>query len=351
MIFNLGKLFNDLIEGFVFYIYEYARTIYILVRFPRLGPILLFFRNLKDPAHTIGPHAFVLINVFVAFLFMEFALPLIFAFWNRGIFTTQLTTTIDEYRNSEKEFTPLIIRSLIVLITIDVVLRLALSLLVHEARIFKRIQSSLLYSVGLQPLAIIVAFAYWTSFDLFNTHYEKAISLSAVALFFLLGGLFFMFLLDMFRIYVFRSARLIYLGTGLAGFSLLFFVAIYAEAVVLYRWSFLDGPQGALIQEMQCNVGENDNVELLAIVGNPTKQRIVISDINVFACGDKISGTVETSLGKDPAYFILKAGDTMWIRFRGNKPSIRDGGQKVCQLDLLHGGRSVVSEPKIKRYW
>src|SRR5262245_27999035 len=116
MTLNVSKLLNDILEGVVFYTYEHVRAIYLLARFPFRGPRVLAYWSVKNRDRAVGPHAFLLINLMIVFIFLGFASPLLFVFHNLKIMGPELSAEFERLRSSEFDFLPPIFRSLVIMV-------------------------------------------------------------------------------------------------------------------------------------------------------------------------------------------------------------------------------------------
>ena len=346
MSLNLAKLLNEILEGIVFYAYAHGRAICILVRHPFRGPKYLAYKNLRSPDHTVSPNAFLLINIFVSLYFLNFAFPLIFVFWEPRFLGPALSTAIDQFRNAEVDFWPIIVRGLVVFMSLYFFIDLTTSSLIKRTRTRNLVRNSLLFSYGLQPLAVIVAFAYITRFDLMNSRHELLISASTVTL---VAAIALLAVVNAERTWkpyisvggVRASARAFVLAA-------LFLVAAYAEAIFLLKWSVLDEPDGLVVSAKTCRVLDQKMATAEAFVRNPTKHQIVasINGLSLSVDGQSVkSDPVSSSSGKDAPFLIVGSGGTGWFSVKADLTLLPQPGKNSATCSLQIPSDFVMKEP------
>jgi hypothetical protein len=122
MYLNFATVLNDLLEGVVFYVYAHLHAMYLIGRFPFRGPQYLALLNARRPQRSVGPHSFFLLNLISVFLFTEVVSLLLFT--NLKQVVVSLGAQFEQAVNSKIDWLPLVLRSLTILISADLVLRL-----------------------------------------------------------------------------------------------------------------------------------------------------------------------------------------------------------------------------------
>jgi len=337
---NIAKLLNDLLDGIVLYIYSHFSSIWIVARHPVRGPRYLAYQNLRKPDHTISPSAFLFINLIIAFYFMEFASPLVFVFWSGKFTIAALNETIEKIRASQIDFLPTVVRSVIVFVTVYAILDVLTSVFIRHTSRRAFVRNSLLFSYGLQPLAIIAAFIYATRFNLFSSRHEVLIVGSALALMALIASLSVVFSVDIFKNYFPKQRTALYQKSIVGGLSFAFLFALYIEAGLLFDWPIFQPPTRLVIGDLRCHVIDSGHVIVEAFIENPTGRRIVIplqSGAGVFDVFSDINriegGTLESSAGQRAPFLALDPAATGWIRLTAEMASSSQA-PKTCNLSL-----------------
>jgi hypothetical protein len=353
---NLNRLLTDLLEGLVFYAYEHLRAIYILIRYPFRGPRYLAYRAAHHPTQAVSPHGFLLINLIAVFLFIDIVSPLILA--GLRAIGLSLVSTLELAVDSEVNWLPLILRSLALLVSTDILVRL-LSLPVRAGRRRAQVTNSILFSLALQPLAIVVAVVYLMQFDLFSTTHNTFISVSTVALLFglALPTMFFV------RRELARSLRgsLLQFGPVISGAASvltgLFITGLYAEAVALKWWEVGAPPETMSVVRSTCRADSDGSVEVDAVIENRTKKRFILpaGDAILAYFGDEQveQTSLETSLGHDVPFLIINDGAVVWVRLRGKaQPSASQATASApqCIVQVMRGS-FIVGEAHPTAWW
>ncbi len=322
MNFNFIKFVNDLIEGLIFAVYEHLRSIWITARYPFRGPRFLAYRNLRNPGQTVGPHTFLLINLMIAFFFIDVVSPLIFT--NLVTVAKTLGAQLERLANAEIYWMPIILRGLAVFISADLVLRTA-SLVVLPRHRRRWVRNGLLFSFGLQPLAVIVAFVYLLQYPLFSTHHELFIGGSTVAILLVMASPNIIFVARTFAPFVGLRVAPAFAWGVIAVLTMLFLVALYAEAVMLTWWQIGNPATAMEFRQTVCKGDDSGRGEVTAVIENRTRERFILPSDAAFAVfyGTDVVPTpsVETSLGKDSPFLIINDGALFWIRLMGKIPS------------------------------
>jgi hypothetical protein len=340
MNFNFPQLLNDAVGGIVFFTYRYIEALYLLIRFPLRAPRYLAYRSMKNPAETISPYVFIIVNLIIGFLSVEIVGPLIFT--DLPTIARSLPAQIDRIENSDFNFVPLLLRSLAILISIDLSLRIASVIIRHrKPREFARY--SLLFALGLQPLAVIIGISYLMQFELLNTHHEFLIIGSTQGLLLLLALPTVILAVRMLAPGTALLVKTRHAAAGVALLATIFIFALYIEAGALVWRGFASPPTNFNVSELHCEIGKDGTLEVYSLIENKTQRRFVQpsrSFLNAFADDQLVNmDTLETSLGKDVPLLILDNGMSIWLKAAraatGQPPQVQPG--QKCTVWLMDG--------------
>jgi hypothetical protein len=335
MSLNFSALLNELLEGLVFYVYAHVRAMYLVMRFPIRGPRYLARINARQPAKSVGPHGFFLINLIAVFFLIQIAPSLTSV--DLKTVAGVLGSQIERVANSEVDWFPLILWSLAILVTADVALRLA-CLTVPVRRHRQTVRNSLLFSLGLQPWGALIGCMYLLRFVL-STNYAILVLGPTLALVLAFAAPTIAYFASAMTSFISRIGRR--LALGLVGIATIAFIAgLYVEAGALVFWQVGSPPDQLEITNAACVVDSAGNTEITAVVENLTKQRFTLASSSAFSTfmGDKNvkTSSVETSLGKDAPFLIINDGAVLWIRLKGMVPS-PIAVNEDCLIRILNG--------------
>jgi hypothetical protein len=335
----------------VFYAYEHLRAIYIVVRYPFRGPRYLAHRAARHPTQAVSPHGFLLINLIAVFLFIDIVSPLIFT--NLGAVAGSMASTLQQVVNSEINWLPLILRSLALLVSADVLVRL-MSLLVPVRHHRAQVTNSILFSIALQPLAVVVAFIYLMQFNLFSSQHDTFIAASTVALLLAMAIPTIVFvpreLARSLRGYLLQYRPVV---SGAAGvLTGLLIVGLYAEALALKWWEVGAPPETMSVIKPTCRADGDGNAEVSAVVENRTKKRFILradDAIQAFFDNEQVKqSSLKTSLGSDGPFLIINDGAVFWIWLRGKTES--KVKPKACSVQVVRNN-TVVGQEQPSPWW
>jgi hypothetical protein len=348
---NLNRLLADLLEGLVFYTYEHLRAIYILVRYPFRGPRYLAHWAARHPTQAVSPHGFLLINLIAVFLFIDIVSPLIFT--DLGAVARSLASSLEQAVNSEVNWLPLILRSLVLLVSADILVRL-LSLPVAVGHHRAQVTNSILFSMALQPLAVVVAVVYLMQFNLFSTKHETFISVSTTALLLALALPTIVFvpreLARSLRGYLLQY-RPVVLGAA-GALTGLFIVGLYAEAIALKWWEVGAPPETMSVIKPTCRADGEGNAEVSAVVENRTKKRFILpaaDAIQAFFDSEQVKqSSLKTSLGSDGPFLIINDRAVFWVWLRGKTDA--KASPTKCIVQVVRNS-TVVGQVQPSYWW
>jgi hypothetical protein len=319
---NLAKLVNDILDSAILYIYAHLSAIWIVARHPVRGPRYLAYKNLRNIDHTVSPRAFLFVNLFICFWFVDFASPLIFVFWDGHATEQVVAETLKKIRASQIDFVPTIMRSLVVFTTVYAVFDVATSLFERHPRKRPLIRNSLLFSFGLQPLAVIVAFLYATRFDLFNSTHETFILVSTLALLALITVPAVAFAIKTFRA---RDALGGQIHAGIV--ATIFVVVVYTQGIALASWDPFAKETRLVVTKLSCGWAPSGDIVVEAFIDNLTNDKQIIplqtdqSDYVVWADGKSVEPRAfDSSAGPGAPYLVLAPGASGWFRLKGQLP-------------------------------
>jgi hypothetical protein len=377
---GVPRLINDLFEGFIFYIYRHVEGVALIARHPRRGPPTLAYRNLRTPERSVGPHAFLFLNLFFLLLFLQVFSPLLFVFWSGEYAATTAGETLHGLVEDKFDLLPLLLKTTLLLVTFDVLARTLAAAISAQPAKRRRFRDSLLFSLGLQPFALVLAFLFVTRFPLFtmNDAMNNAVAAAALLLIVVIAGTSVAFGERAFAPTIqrrfFKTSRQAPLFARLsASAAVLTILAIgYAVGIVLSQQPMFARPEFVSIETMECSIDyDARRIAVSGVVANRTGrlQPLSVGADNYahaavelanhgFASADSRGYTnypeqilsrdtpvlFQTSRGSDSPYVVMAAGDTIWVRLSW---TLRDdqplppmstpgecGVARVCQLSI-----------------
>jgi hypothetical protein len=337
--FNFPKLLGDIVEGFVFFVYRQLEAIYIVARFPIRGPRVMAYRNLKNHSNSVGPHLFFLVNLIIGFFFIDLLSPLIFG--NLRMVAHSFWEQFAKLQDSGLDFLPLILRSLAILMSADVVLRLA-TMMIRRRRKREMYRNSLLFSFGLQPLAVIVVFFCIMQYDLMNTRHENVVAFVTLALLVLVALPPIILTTLLLGPMVSQMIDQPKIKFAIPIFAFIFLATLHVEAGTMVWQGFASPPTDLELSELHCQVDAQKHAVVTAMLENKTKARFILFSrdaISVFADSNAVDiQDLETSSGKEPPFLILNDRALIWIKARvtARGGSTIDKDQK-CKIWITEG--------------
>jgi len=294
-------------------------------------------RNLKSKDDAISPHSFVLVNLILVSLFIGALSPNIHDFAD---LSPVLSIQLSEIANSQFYWWPIIYRSVLILVSADLIVR-GLSMMIVRPRQRTVAQGALLFSFGIQPISIIVMILIaLTIFPFYKTpnYVPRPVALIIYSLPMLSGLLTAALAIRVLPPFPLVRSNKFIAGAASGGLVVLLLFGLYVESIFLFQKHVGESPNRLQVVRLHClETDDGNGATVDALFANRTRHQIIFSpnDVQVFDGSSELAlDSIKTSLdgsGRAP-YFVVNDGAYFWLHIGAKYKERYRNGSCIVQI-------------------